>query len=148
MLAGLSDAGGRHRKKLEEAARALARGDLTTEQQDAEDQASFEDAQTSLDEQFAALGLVPDAPVLPEKPKKLEELYIWPDNLPGWELFLSVQTQWRGGMQREGLDYPGVHLVIGQRRVWRAHRRQRFAEIQIMERACLDEWAKRQREGA
>lgn len=52
-----------------------------------------------------------------------------------------MQTQWRGSMAREGLDYAGVQLVIGQQRCWKLRRRQRFAEVQIMERECLRVWA-------
>jgi hypothetical protein len=110
-----------------------ARGDLRKEQEDAQ-------AQEGLDEQFAFFGLVPDRPVLPA----LEPCYLWPENLEAWNLFQSVQSQWRGaGMAREGLDYAGVHRVIGQRRAWRLHRRQRFSELQVMEAAALAEWAER-----
>jgi hypothetical protein len=98
------------------------------------------DAHDSLDEQFAALGIQPDAPV--ELAEQLEPFYLWPQNLDAWRLFMAVQTQWRGGMQRDGLDYAGVQLVIGQARAWRKHRRQRLAEVQLMELTCLAEWRK------
>jgi hypothetical protein len=82
---------------------------------------------------------VPDQPALPE----LNELYLWPENQDAWTIFKLVQTEWRGGMQREGLDKSGVRAVIDQRRAWRTRRRARFGDIQVMERACLDEWAQR-----
>lgn len=136
MLALVRAAGAGHRKKLEEAARLWARGDLQKEQEHAQ-------AQEGLDEQFAFFGLVPDRPALPA----LEPFYLWPENLEAWNLFQSVQTQWRGiGMAREGLDYAGVHLVIGERRKWRVRRRQLFTAVRIMEASALLAWAERAEE--
>lgn len=133
MLALLRAAGAGHRKKLEEVARHWARGDLQTQDDHAK-------AQDALDEQFAHWGLVPDRPVEPEP----EAVYLWPQNVPAWDLFMLVQTQWRGtGVGREGLDHAGVELAIDERRAWRTRRRQRRDEIRIMERAALEEWAKR-----
>lgn len=138
MLAGVPQPGDGHRKKLEEVARFWARGDLQQEQDHAKDQAR-------LDEQYAFFGLVPDKPALPD----LEPVYLWPENVASWNLFMDVQTQWRSnGVGNTGLDYPSVHCVIDQHRVWRRRRRERFAEVQVMERACLEEWAeKARREG-
>jgi hypothetical protein len=145
VLALLRAAGPGHRKKLEEAARLWARGDLQQEQEHAR-------ATAELDEQFAFFGLAPDAPGLPE----LEPFYLWPENRPGWTLWWAVQTQWRyanmpgalgaGTTMHTGLDYAGVHRVIDQSRAWRLRRRQRFAEILLMECACMDEWARKKAE--
>jgi hypothetical protein len=136
VLAGLPHAGGGQRKKLEEAARLWARGEFKNE---AEHVKQESDAQDSLQEQFAALGVQPDAPVDLREP--LLPFYLFPENVEAWTLFMSVQTYWRGGMDREGLDPNGVDRVINQRRRWRLRRRQRFAEVQLMERAVLQEWA-------
>jgi hypothetical protein len=131
----LRAAGRRYRKKLEEAARLWARGDIQPEQEHAKDQAG-------LDEQFAFFGLEPEGPVLEER----EPFYLWPENLAAWTLFMAVQTQWRSGMGgRDGLDYAGVHIVIDQHRAWRTRRRRIFAGVQIMERACLQAWAEQSR---
>lgn len=138
MLGCVPRAGRRHRKKLEEAAQHFARGDIKNEEEHAQQEAEAED---SLDEQFAALGIQPDAPVDVAEP--LATFYLWPENLEAWRLFMAVQTQWRGGMSREGLDYAGVHRVIDQRRAWRLRRRRRFAEVMLMERACLQEWGQK-----
>lgn len=133
MLALVPAAGRGERKKLEEVARHWARGDLLNEQEDAQ-------AQDALDEQLALWGLVPDAPIEPEP----SELYLWPENVACWDLFMELQTQWRiGAMGRTGLDYAAVDRVIGERRAWRLRRRQRRAEIRAMEVACLEEWARR-----
>lgn len=129
MLDGLPDAGGRERKKLEEVARAFARGDLRTGAEHDEDR-------RHVDEAMAVFGLVADGPVLAPP----QEIYLWPENVESWALFLACQTQWRGGMEREGLDYDGVHRVIDQRRAWFTRRRQRFADVQVLERAVLEEW--------
>jgi hypothetical protein len=73
-----------------------------------------------------------------------EPLYLWPENAECWTLFQAVQTQWRVGMGgREGLDYGGVRIVIGERRAWRTRSRRYFAEVCFLERVCLEEWAKR-----
>lgn len=100
-----------------------------------------------LEEQFAALGIQPDA--LVDLADPLLPFYLWPENLSGWQLFMSVQGQWRGGMSREGLDLPGVEIVIRQRRAWRLHRRTRLAEVLLMAGACVEEWrAKEATEGS
>lgn len=136
MLAFLRAAGRGHRKKLEEAARLWARREFKNEAEHVNHDAEATD---KLDEQFAFFGIRTEGPV--DAPERLLPFYLFPENLPAWQLFMAVQTQWRGGMAREGLDYPGVHAVIDQRRSWRLRRRQRFAEIQVMERASLDAWA-------
>jgi hypothetical protein len=145
-LACVPDAGSGHRKKLEEAARLWARGELKNEERNAQQNA---EAQAYLDEQMAALRIRPDGPV--HIGDALLPFHLFPENREAWQLFMSVQTQWRVGMGgREGLDYPGVHCVIDSCRAWRKHRRRRFAEICAMERASLAEWAeqaKAQREG-
>jgi hypothetical protein len=136
VLAGLPRPGAGRRKKLEDAARLWARREFKNEAEHVHQEA---DAQDSLSEQCAALGVQPDAPVDLSEP--LLPFYLFPENLPAWQLWQSVQSQWRGGLGHEGLDYPGVQVVIGQHRAWRLRRRQRFAEIQLMERTCLREWA-------
>lgn len=72
-----------------------------------------------------------------------EKCYLWPCNLPAWNLWQSIQTQWREGMQgRTGLDYAAVTAYM--RDVLRI-RHKRFAEmfsaIRAMEVAALNTWA-------
>ena len=68
--------------------------------------------------------------------------YLWPENLPAWQLFHACTTQWRTSMAgREGLDYSGVQVVLAEHHVPRRQRRQRFCEIQLMETVALQVWA-------
>ena len=55
---------------------------------------------------------------------------------------MACSSQWRTSMAgREGLDYPGVQIVIDQQRIRPRYRRQRFRELQVMESAALQAWA-------
>lgn len=71
---------------------------------------------------------------------------IWPENVQSVNLFLSVGTQWRvGGMGgATGLDYPAVFATMD--RLLRNESQERkdalFADVQVMERAALEEMAK------
>lgn len=81
------------------------------------------------------------------------EFFLWPENAQSFELFCAVQTQWDsrivgvaafgvGSMRSEvcGLKYPGVDVVL-RHRVERKRRAEVLSDIQIMERAALDEFA-------
>ena len=88
-----------------------------------------------------ANGLVADKPVLAE----VEPFYLWPENVPAWQLFQRCGTQWRSSMaRREGLDYAGVQVVMGMGPIRPRQRRQRFAELQVMESAALRAWAEQE----
>lgn len=70
--------------------------------------------------------------------------YLWPDCMPAWNHWRSLQTQWRSsGMGgREGLDYAGVQAYLDEHLPRRGRRRRElFACIQACETACLDFWA-------
>lgn len=73
--------------------------------------------------------------------------YLWPDNLPAWQAWQGVQTQWRTGMGgATGLDYAGVHAWL-QLHAPRQQRRELFEGIQAAERATLEVWSEqRERE--
>lgn len=74
--------------------------------------------------------------------------HLWPEHVPAIELWGAVQTQWRHGFNGPtGLDYAGVRIVIAQRPKWRRRGRRLFGELQIMERATLEEWARRRDAG-
>lgn len=80
-------------------------------------------------------------------PAQLAEpaFYLWPENLPAFELWAEIQTQWRVGMQgRMGLDYAAVdaHLRQAHRLRPRA-RRERWAQLRAMEQAALLAWAEK-----
>lgn len=69
--------------------------------------------------------------------------HLWPENVALWGIWLSLQTQWRVGMNgREGLNYAGVVAYLGE--VARIRPRQfvqAFGCIQAMESAALNAWA-------
>lgn len=95
-----------------------------------------------VDEAAAAFGLVPvfagdDTP---------EPLYLWPENVLSWNLFMAVSTQWiAGGNGVIGLNYPGVEVVMRKWRIKRQDEQKVFSEIQVMERATLRAWSERKK---
>lgn len=79
---------------------------------------------------------------------------LWPDNLPAWGAFMSVQTQWRhacGGMgpaMPSGLDYAGVCAYL-QAHGYRAQARRGaptlgriLDDLRVCEAVALEEWAR------
>lgn len=134
MLPGLGQGIGRPGKKLEQVARFDALGQI--EWKDAREQ---DDA--VVDEALAAFGLVAIRAA-----EKFEPLYLWPENLPSWELFRAVSTQWVVGPGGPiGLNYQGVDVVMRKRRIKRADEARLFSDIQAMERATLNAWSERKR---
>ena len=74
-------------------------------------------------------------------PVACEALYLWPENVPSWNLFQAMSTQWMAGMAgATGLNYPGVEVVMRKARVKRCDEERIFHEIQCMERATLSAW--------
>lgn len=76
-----------------------------------------------------APGAVPGAP---------EPFVVWPCNWAVVLLFVQCSTTWRragmGGY--EGMDYPGVDVVLRRRQVKKANKV--FCQLQAMERAALE----------
>jgi hypothetical protein len=104
---GLHGGGHGEGKKLREAARLHARGDLFSETEDAKDRAQ-------LDEALAAFGLELEGAPPPGSGE--HPFYLWPEHLDAWRAFCDVRTQWRHGWNgRTGLDYAAVlaHLRDG-----------------------------------
>ena len=71
-------------------------------------------------------------------------VWIWPDVVPIWQAWQSIQTQWRvGGMGgANGLDYAGVRAWLdecGPKN--KAQRREWFHCFQAAEQATLQVWA-------
>lgn len=95
-----------------------------------------------VDEAAAAFGLAPvfDGAAEPEP------LYLWPENVLSWNLFLAVSTQWLvGSGGATGLNYPGVEVVMRNWRIKRHDEQKQFSEIQVMERATLRAWSERKK---
>ena len=77
-------------------------------------------------------------------------VWLWPENLRAWRLWLQVQTQWRVGFNgKTGLDYAGVQACMELRRVPRRQRGRLFEQLHAMELAALDAWREaRERAGS
>jgi hypothetical protein len=74
-------------------------------------------------------------------------VWVWPRHLPALRLYIDSQTQWREGFSgATGLDYAGVEALLRLQGVRGAQRAERFAELQVMERAALQGWARRREE--
>jgi hypothetical protein len=69
---------------------------------------------------------------------------VWPENWAALELFSAISTQWRVGMGgATGLDYTALPVVMDMQDTAPEHRRERFDEIRVMERAALDVMAEK-----
>lgn len=90
-----------------------------------------------VDAALAAFGLVADVPVVIDEP-----FHLWPEHTEAFRIWGAVQTQWRVGMAgATGLDYAGVDVLLRTLGLRAPERRERFLELQVMERAALREWA-------
>jgi len=73
-----------------------------------------------------------------------DDVELWPENLPVFDLFRDMQTQWRVGMGGcTGLDYPALVVLMDLHGVPADERRVWLADIQVMEAAALTEMAKK-----
>lgn len=74
-----------------------------------------------------------------------DEFWLWPENDEPFRLWLSLQTQWYvAGMGGPiGLNYPGVETCMRLRGMKRRKRIRAFEQIQAMENATLEEWARK-----
>jgi hypothetical protein len=129
----------RQGKKLTEAARLLARGelDVTTDHTESPD-----DEQ---DAALAAFGLRLDDD---DAHTRDRTFHLWPEHRRVLDLWFRVQTQWRVGMAGPtGLDYQGVEAAIRMSRLAGPRRVPvLLADLQIMERAALAAWAEQRTE--
>lgn len=89
-------------------------------------------------EALAAFGLVAESLLELD-----DEFWLWPENEPVFCLWLAVQTQWdMADGARYKLNYPGVKVVMEMRSVRKRDRDVFFSRLQVMEQACLSEWAR------
>lgn len=116
---------GREAKKLIAAARFWARGGKAAGQ----------------DEQFAA-----DAAAfgieLPAREIESDDFELWRDNLPTWEVFMAMKSQWNWlatmeSVRRTGLNYPALESAL-RVKVKKKDRAAIFADLQAMEWAALE----------
>lgn len=90
-------------------------------------------------------------PVAPGNPVAgLPVVYVWPCNLPTYNLWCRVQTQWRTGAMggKTGLDYTGVEFVMRQMGIKRQDRPEVFDQLQAMEVCAINAWALQQSQQA
>lgn len=68
---------------------------------------------------------------------------VWPENRQALEVFLALQTQWRTGALGGvlGLDYTALEAVLRMMQV--TDQPTMFEDMQIMERAALEELSKK-----
>jgi hypothetical protein len=118
-------------KKLMEAARLWASGDLEIGNSVAEPSEQLIEAATGF-------GLVMDrVPVVDE-----DIFWLWPENEQIWQLWLFVQTLWVTDQGvRTGLNYAGVEVCMRHRPIPRGERNDWFVSLQGMEIAALAAYA-------
>jgi hypothetical protein len=102
-----------------------------------------DEERSELDEALANFGLI-----AVQADEVLEPLYLWPENVPSWNLFQSVMTQWVVSMDGAvGLHYPSVESVMRMWRIKPRDQRRKLREIQVMERATLKAWREQRENG-
>jgi len=91
-----------------------------------------------LNDALAVLGLCADDSQIIDQ----DEFWLWPENEAAFNFWLAIQTQWNASMAgATGLNYPGVEACMRLRGLKKKSRQELFLSIQMMERACLEEWA-------
>nr|WP_269117382.1 DUF1799 domain-containing protein [Ramlibacter monticola] len=66
------------------------------------------------------------------------EFEVWPENWQSFELFASLSTQWRVGMNGPtGLDYSVLHRELDDLGLSGDERQQTKADIRVMEQEAL-----------
>jgi len=95
-----------------------------------------------VDDGLAALGLYAEGGLSFDQ----EEFWLWPENDEAFAMWLAIQTQWNAGMAgATGLNYQGVEICLRMRGLKKKRRQSMFLLIQMMERACLEEWAQKRK---
>jgi len=136
-------------KKLAQVARIQARG-LLHIPKPTNSYAPGTELDAEFDESLAAWGLCQadddgDAPPPPD-----DKCYLWPCNVPAFNVWQAIQTQWRtasgmDGIHRTGLDYTGIATYM--REVLRMRPNRRWGEVwiglQAMEVAAINVWNER-----
>jgi hypothetical protein len=133
-----------HRKKLKAAAQLLALGQLDiSKPAKADEDIDPDEDGNPVDElaaAFAAFGLVPEAGEV-EAVLEKELFYLWPENLPVFNFWLTIQSQWFWSEgQRTGLNHAGVEVNLKYAGLKRKQRAEYFQMIRVMEMACLNAW--------
>ena len=132
MLPGLPQTSCGRRKKLSEAARHFAGGQLRFNDHEQEQ------AESHVKAALAAFGLLPEGEEILDQ----DEYWLWPENEEPFDLWLSLQTQWLfGPLRPTGLNYPGVEACMRMRGIRPQARRRMFEVVQMLEQVALQAWA-------
>lgn len=68
-----------------------------------------------------------------------EAVGVWPDNLQAVNVFISLSTQWRTGMNgATGLDYNALPVVMRMTGVMQADRAAVFEDVRTLEDAAME----------
>jgi hypothetical protein len=135
VLHQLHEADRGHRKKLTEAVRLMARGELRFGEEAGK-------AERHVNEALAAFGLY----AVEDQVIEQDEYWLWPENDEAFSFWLRVQTQWNVGMAGAfGLNYPGIEACMRLSDIPRKKRVELFGMVQLMEQACLEEWAEKRK---
>lgn len=95
-----------------------------------------------VDKALAAFGLYAEGGLVLEQ----DEYWLWPENEEPFAFWLAIQTQWNVGMAgATGLNYPGVETCLRMHGFKPRDRQRLFLQVQMMERACLEEWARQRK---
>ena len=69
-----------------------------------------------------------------------DDTEVWPENWPAFQIFASLQTQWRVGVSgRTGLDYPALYPLLDRQAKDAAEWDALFDDVQAMEIAALNQ---------
>lgn len=113
----------------------MARGDLRFGEEAGK-------AERHVNEALAAFGLY----AVDDQVLQQDEYWLWPENEEAFALWLGLQTQWNVGMAGAvGLNYTAVEACMRMRDIGRKKRAELFAMVQLMEQACLEEWAEKRK---
>ena len=113
--------------------RLLARGQIEFGHDEPVEQNHVNDA-------AAAMGLYAEGGITLQE----DEYWLWPENDEAFSMWLAVQTQWNAGIGgATGLNYPGVETCLRLRGLKKKAQQKLFLLIQMMERAYLEEWARK-----
>jgi hypothetical protein len=125
-------------------------GDFERDDDDADEQPQQDDRMSRILAQAGVVAVNADgSPAhVAERPNS-PHYYLWPECLPLWDFWGSIQTQWRVGMSgASGLCWESVLPLLD--RTFRTPRKRKEARLTIadMERAALRAFAERRaREG-
>ena len=152
-LPGLHARPGSAGKKLAEAARLWARGELQDEHEQARQQ---DEARSEVDAALAAFGrYMQEDDTGGARAPAGKVFYLWPENERAWNFFLCCSTQWHWANtistgisipHRTGLDYGFVELLMERQHIRRGKRARMFRQVQAMEYGALKGWREQQAE--